>query len=696
MKVIANILDEIISKIEAKDLMKPKHLIEDGIKIPKGLLKSIKPPLHGFWYDIPSKKELREYVCSIKPDGIFTLLYIDNNGVCYYVYPRNRRMFRIGTSTMKNFLCNGELMSKNRFNEEVQPFIILFDILDIKEKNLEVRVNLLENLVKTIEIDKKCFLKEIKVKSYLPLRSISRLSTSKIPSDGIIFTKKYGNPTNKDNCFRWKPVPTVTVGFEEQQKQYVLFFYDKKKGRRIYYNIRTNKKVVNKYLATNLYTLCNKDSEDLFPNGDRPPFFLAEIFNDLDCFNTTEVYFRIKRIRSDKKYPDDILNASNLIELLSCPIQLNKILGQRSKYSQNIGVRRNYKLNQWSTFVSNSKSDIFRKYCKGNLLDLGSGKGSDAKLYYGLNLKKVYLTEPDDFQYASLCDYTRMLQGDTSKNTSVHVKKVDMTDKKLPEKLKIKFDTVVLSNSVQFLFNSISGVTNIQSVMKPGGKLIIIFMDGNELNTGYYNDGEVICDIGENEYYEYNNENSMFDNDVNDNKQSITSDNPDTTSAGIYYLLVDNKFDGYNTSSKPNYVDIKLPWSTTSVIEPIVYFDTLKEHLYNRGFSLITVGNLSDYYSGDIKMKEHIKNLNKVYKCAVFNYGIKTRIKFNLLYDYWEYGLFNILSFLTYSDIQNLSITSRKMRDNCADYFRKNTNERNKILDSIRIQEIEQEEFNWS
>lgn len=191
---------------------------------------------------------LKDYVVSSKPDGIFSALYVDSCGIGYYLYPLTQRLYKIGKMTNPqyyNTICNSELMEKDIFGDKIQPYLLLFDILEWKKKKLTndlfKRIDICKNIIKYFKIDKKCALKYIYVKSYVPLKSIYRIISSKHPrKDGVIFTLKNGKPGT--DCVRWKPLPTLTVGldFDKKENDFRIYFSDtnhRNKFRKRYYDI---------------------------------------------------------------------------------------------------------------------------------------------------------------------------------------------------------------------------------------------------------------------------------------------------------------------------------------------------------------------------------------------------------------------------------------------------------------------------
>ena len=126
----------------------------NGLQIPyylKGLSKS---PLEASTQNI-IKITKKPYVVSLKLDGDYTIIYIDNNGICYYVFKYTNRMFRFGSCSNKKFYktaYSSEYMYMDKygriFNNEgylIQRNIVLFDILYSSNGNIS---NILKDRMK--------------------------------------------------------------------------------------------------------------------------------------------------------------------------------------------------------------------------------------------------------------------------------------------------------------------------------------------------------------------------------------------------------------------------------------------------------------------------------------------------------------------------------------------------------------------
>lgn len=716
------VLNEIIKKIEEK----PFHLYCHGKKLSKQVLKKVVQPLHLFRDNYPRKHELKNYVCSIKPDGIFTILVIDSNGICYYSYPKKRRIYRIGVSTMRNISCSGELMTEGKFDEKIKPIIILFDVFN-DNKILNERVELCKKIVKSITLDD-CFLSKIIVKNYYPLKKINRVISSKIKIDGIIFTPKRNDLGVQ--TFRWKPCPTITVGFDFcfRKKMYYMFLWDKKKKKKVFCSHtsrhfkcykKSNATILNDIISESSFIEKLKKYKEVSSCKNYTDDFLAELYMEHDYFLNKNEYskcLKMKRFRLDKNYPDDISIGIDLFDLMENPVSLNTLLRKKSIYSQTVGMKT--KMSQeWSSFVIKTKEKLYEFFSKkGKLLDLGSGKGVDFSSYYKLSTKipidMITLVDNDEMQYDALLDKTqRILKSKTypvleskthymrkdnigNRDCIIKTLKVDINDNKLPEILVDKFDTVILSNTIQFAFNS-SGLKNIKKVMNKNGILILIFMDGN--NFIKYKDilkENPYINLEDYNFYVDTSSNLFYDNKTDEEPYEETNKDKKST-CGIFWSYHDKaSIDRKNGINEPTFVEIKLPWSSSTTVEPIIHFDVLKYQLYNMGFNLVDHGNLSNFY--DKKMKQHIKNIDFFYKYAIFNYtSYKT---FNSIFKCWGKGVFYVISFLTPYEIDQFSYTCKSLRQFCHNYLEKNKFEKDRYLqyDNQDSSDLYYDEYNWT
>jgi hypothetical protein len=455
-------------------------------------MKLFKQPLR-FTPDVLSSVNIKDYVVSSKPDGIFTALYIDENGVGYYLYPLTRQLFKFGIMTninYRNIICNGELMEKDNYGNNIQPYIILFDIIlwnnNILTNDLFKRINICNDIVNFFKITNDDILKYICVKSYVETKSIYRIISSKNHrKDGIIFTLKYGKPGER--CIRWKPYPTLTVGLEYDEKvnDYLIYFSDKNHKRQFkkrYYNIYSR-----------CYTTCNYNRSYLFKhfqisynsfeysyikeniNWDKkyPQNLLAELYIDYDMFAKGVGNFDIMKFRYDKSTPDNINDVDEILTLMHIPIKLSNILGKKSSY--NYWLPQSENANNWIKYTKTIKKIIYERWAiDGNVLDLCAGRGSDTTLLYMLSKKKnfssIYCIEKDDLQTTALHDFTTMIKHDnlSGMDCNINIRQGDINDPNLYKKVNKKYNTIICSNAIKFdldPFEDTYGIKNIKNLL---------------------------------------------------------------------------------------------------------------------------------------------------------------------------------------------------------------------------------------
>jgi len=663
---------------------------------------------------------IKDYVVSSKPDGIFSALYIDSGGTGYYLYPLTRRLYKIGKMTNPlyyNTICNGELMEKDTFGDKIQPYLLLFDILEWKKKkltnNLFKRIDICKKIIKYFKIDKKCKLKYISVKSYVPLKSIYRIISSKHPrKDGVIFTLKNGKPGT--NCIRWKPLPTITVGldFDKKENDFRIYFSDtnnRNKFRKRYYDIYNRYYTVHKSFSSflfrdilngsNIFDMVHSEHfKGKQPIGD----YMIELFVDKDPFNKGgKGQFEIMRFRDDKQYPDHIDIVNDILNLMFNPIRLDQILGKKSTYSYWIPPSKNS--NSWMKYSKSIKKIIYERWSNsGALLDMCAGRGSDTMLLYTLSKKKkftsIHCLENDIMQKDALSDFTTMIRHDNliGMDCKINIKQGDMNDPLLPSYYQKQFDTIICSNAIQFAmdpYETQRGLDNIKKLLKVGGTLIIIFMNGDNLAksakvccqenncTGYdcanhsnEESDDKIVDAGSNMDYYYT--------DCNCYSSSFNPLDIYKSSVGLFYTYEKSELRKDNTYYDKSHIWVKIPTSFNAVREPIVRSSSLVFQLRNLGFRLIET---NDFKS--IKDEKH--ELASLYSYAIFeNKSYKTcTMSFFMI---CEDVFFHILGYLNVVDIFSLGKVHRTFTDKCLKHMKLQPLEWGRLYTEIANNECEE------
>ena len=661
-------------------------------------MKLFKQPLL-FTPNVLSSINIKDYFVSLKPDGIFTSLYIDENGIGYYLYPLTRQLFKIGIINnikYRNIICSGELMEKDYYGNNIQPYIILFDILfwdnNIITNDLFKRINICNDIIKFFDITSESILKYICVKTYMETKSIYRIISSNYhKKDGIIFTLKNGSPSQR--CIRWKPYPTITVGLEYDHKvnDYLVYFSDtnhKNQFRKRYYNIDlrcyTTCKDNRSYLFKN-FSVSPKSFEysylkdNIYWDKKLPEKILAELYIDYNPFDKCSfVIFDIMKFRYDKHIPDNINDVCEILTLMYNPVQLSNILGKKSTYNYWIPESKN--ANNWIKYTKTIKKIIYERWTTdGSILDLCAGRGSDTTFLYMLSKKKkfssIFCIEKDDLQTLALNDFTTMIKHDNLSgiDCNINILQGDINDPYLYKKVNKKFNTIICSNAIQFAldpFEETYGIKNIKNLIKINGILIIIYMNGSKLAKPL----NTICHLKHKCY------NCIHSNPENkkiypDNIEPIINGNNDIIYDNIYnirqhyekdigflykYETTDLRDD--NTFYEKTHIWVKTPTSLNAIREPIVKEENLINQFLNVGFELIEKNNFNSIKKSDNK-------LSSIYSYVIFRNKYEKINKF-LLFNLYDDLLYNIIEFLPVIDIFSFGMTHRTFTDKCLNHMK--------------------------
>lgn len=682
------------------------------------IMKLFKPPLR-FTTNVLSSTNIKDYVVSSKPDGIFTALYIDGNGIGYYLYPLTRQLFKFGVMTnitYRNIICSGELMEKDSYGKNIDPYIILFDILlwhnNILTNDLFKRINICNDIVKFLNIDNGCGLKYISVKSYVETKSIYRIVSSKHPrKDGVIFTLKNGKPGQR--CIRWKPYPTLTVGLEydEKMNDYLVYFSDtnhRRQFRKRYYNIHSR-----------CYTTCNNTRSYLFRHflishqsfkysylkeninwdGQFPKNLLAELYIDYDPFDKSILgNFDIMKFRYDKSTPDNINNVNEILTLMYHPIQLSDILGKKSIYNYWLPASENS--NKWLKYTKTIKKIIYERWATdGAVLDLCAGRGSDTTLLYMLSKKKkfssIFCIEKDDLQTAALHDFTTMIRHDnlSGMDCNISILQGDINNPHLYKKINKKFNTIICSNAIQFALDPLEetyGIKNIKNLLNIDGILIIIFMNGSKLVQPV----KTVCHLGENRCNNDIHQDTNFAEPIVDACDNIKyyytctcsdSYNPRERyekDVGLFYTYEETDLRKDNTYYEKTHIWIKTPTALNAVREPIVKEENLIRQFQHLGFDLIEKNTFNSIKKSDNK-------LSSIYSYAIFKNRYEKLNKF-LLFNLCDDIFFHIIEFLPVIDIFSLGMSHRIFTDKCLDHMKLKPIEWGRLYSELRYNQCDE------
>ena len=200
--------------------------------------------------------------------------------------------------------------------------------------------------------------------------------------------------------------------------------------------------------------------------------FAINVVND-------EIELDYRRLRPDKRYPNDVDIVNNNINLTNNPILADTLSGY------------NFKL--MSTYHGRIKKSLFDTIANGAVgLEIGAGQGGD--LFKMARFSKVYSVEPND---KNIIEYNKRLNNliktdNRWADRMVLIKqRAEMPISKdiIPDQ---SVDFVSLMLCLTFFWDP-SGISllltglfnNINRVLKPGGKVILLTMDGNAVEEEF-------------------------------------------------------------------------------------------------------------------------------------------------------------------------------------------------------------------
>jgi len=679
---------------------------------------------------------VKEMMVSAKPDGERSGIYVDSEGICWYISPRSWSLYRIGSCESKEYrdvVLDGEVMNKGVFNEDARPYLMLFDILywgtGKISSFLEERLSLMDNIRREIRLDTTSPIAKILRKQYYSPDEIWRVMRDRsFPKDGVIFTPKTGKPGSKS--FRWKPRPSITIGLEwlKDESDFALFFSERSKRggmRKRYYNFSRMVKVFDKRNASRLSDIASTYGvsmvEDLYTTAYKDGYmsycwchvteFLAEFCYWYDPFmNKTDI--DVVKIRHDKLHPENIDIVPELWALMKQPVTLDDLYRRRmsSFYKSWEPVSKRACL--WSKYMKEVKAKVYARWIRqGSVLDMCAGRGTDASLYYRLSisngLRLIHLVERDATQLhiAKTSLYTPLVYDNIADiNCRLRVTQGDMNDLRLRKHLEESYDSVVCANAIQFAMDPYEddahGLDNIATVTKIGGHLIVIYMDGNSLQPSievnarlkhrdcYHSDcsndtvEEPIVDPDLDISY-YVEENRYWDEKDVPPFHTTTEqkDEKGNESIGLLYRHEPGITRVDNSYTMSSHVWVKLPSALKAVREPIVRYEDLREAMVSRGFEILCNSSLDEIHED-----KSLERVAKMYRVAVFRKVQNKPYRASML-NMCDDVIEHMLNWLSVEDICILACVHRRLTDICFCFLKRDKigwrmmNKRKKLME---------------
>lgn len=106
---------------------------------------------------------------------------------------------------------------------------------------------------------------------------------------------------------------------------------------------------------------------------------------------------------------------------------------------------------------------LIRPFLKGKVAEVGAGTGTFTRFLISASLKVTAMDINDGY-----------LERIKETCPEVRVCKINLQTKTLPKELRTKFDSAVALNVIEHVRDHVQALKNIYSMLKPGGKLIIL------------------------------------------------------------------------------------------------------------------------------------------------------------------------------------------------------------------------------
>lgn len=388
-----------------------------------------------------------------KLDGVRSMIFM-HYGTVYAVNGKGQHM-RICSSYADDGI---HILDAERGNDSDDVYTV-FDILVYNGKDLtmdsnmdiKARHDILNRLPEAVFMRIKPV---IECSSYSDMVSIvSNAHSNKHMYDGVIFYKPNTPYSDQSTVFKYKFNHTVDV----QIKHNTPYLYSKNSL------VKLNCKLLNMHSntgSTNTGRLSVSSIDTKGVNTNEP--YIAEF--KYDSTKDALVYYRM---RYDKSHPNSIAVYNNIVNMYRTGdnIPLDMMTGKLSTPFFMQIIHNKYK----SSIVSN---------LKGNLLDIGSGKGGDVnKWVLNKQIRSVTCIEPDSRNYAELVSRVRKKSSKLRINT--------ICKKFMQYDTNDKYDCV----TVFFVLNCIEPsqldefMSKVYSITTDDPTIVIMFMDGSKVHN---------------------------------------------------------------------------------------------------------------------------------------------------------------------------------------------------------------------
>jgi len=272
-----------------------------------------------------------------------------------------------------------------------------------------------------------------------------------------------------------------------------------------------------------------------------------------------------------------------------------------------------------SQFHMDVKHQIFSKYCGKNvqnLLDIGSGKMVDLRIWKKFNINKIVGIEPSTDSIQNAHERIQKLEEERTQKGEkpIDVKVVngfgdvdwfgDANNSQIYQPVtNNKYDMITFQYTIHYMLDKLDQVlANLRRCMNDGCLVIITCMDGNLINR------------------KFNERNIYQNNHRNSTEYLVVRNNHNDP------IFLISRFD---QSTHPDQILMYLKGSygvTNGSVERLINIDTLIKHFSKNNINLIGKKSFLDYYSANKqKMTNWQKEVSSHYVSLVFQYNEKKK-----------------------------------------------------------------------
>jgi len=503
-----------------------------------------------------------EYSVTDKADGDRTFLFIDRNGMIYFI-DNNLDIFNktnIQSSQYKSCLIDGEKIVIGN-----ETLFMAFDLLVLNGQDIRGNMNYLlktrlehtQSIIKNIQYEsnnsnlykfetKEFIFKNVFIGCEIILNTIK---SKPYKNDGLIFTpinEPYPITKKWSKLLKWKQPDQNTIDFyaiKTENEEWELYVQDAIDEYKKEVNTQNTKNIQkNNLILFDIDQICpNTKTSDLItfktsfddnlldPTTDEPfkSNTVIEFYWNFQMRKFMPLRTRWDKTNNKKKHGNFKSVACSIWNNIHNPIDTDFLF----KFSTP-GNKDDVFFSRMRKYHNKVKEQLYNTYTKksNSLLELCSGRGGDMHKWVFNDIKNVIGYDISDKNISECVKRVSQLKENTKTNLNFQFHKLDLGQedayKIIYEKTSYQFDNAFCNFGIHYFFESKKSFESILNILnqslKENGYFVVTFIDNQELynllknrNT-YYRIDETTKEIS---YYLCNN--SEKKNDLYGNKLKI-------------------------------------------------------------------------------------------------------------------------------------------------------------------------------